>query len=93
MTDIIKAGDPVRALVFAIAKDIGKEVAHHIETMYPKAVEATSPSMLRSVEGCVINEILAAISVSDEGQILTRLASRKRFRRKSKRAYREMRSK
>lgn len=37
--------DPVpisRDLIKQIAMDIGKEVASHIEVMYPKAVEATS---------------------------------------------------
>ena len=72
-------------LIAEIAKDIAKEVSHHIEMMYPKAVEATTPNMLRSVEGCVINEIMAAIKVNDAGAIVARLRRRKKFRRDIKR--------
>ena len=80
-----------RDIVRQIAMDIGKEVAAHIETMYPAAVEATSPNMLRSVRGCVFNEIMAALETTDEADILTRLERRRAFRRKWKAAYRKMR--
>lgn len=83
--------DRIKALVHAIAADIGKEVAHHIETMYPDAVTATSRNMLRSVQGCVHNEIIAAIQVNDEGQIIARLKERKAFRREMKAAWKRIR--
>lgn len=69
-------------LVREIAMDIGKAVAHHIETMYPKAVEAASSTFLLSVRNSVHNEIVAAIQVNDEGAIIARLQARKKHRRK-----------
>lgn len=79
-------------IVKQIALDIGKEVAAHIEVMYPKAVEATSKSMLLSVRNCVYNEIMAALATTDEAEILDRLAERKKFRRKWKATYRNVRN-
>ena len=86
-----KSGDPTEALVREIAMDIGKEVAAHIETMYPDVVKATTPNMLVSVRGCVFNEIMAAIKVNNEGEIIARLANRKKSRRKLKAVYRKIR--
>lgn len=71
-----------RDVVKRIAMDIGKEVASHIETMYPKAVEATSRSMLLSVRNCVFNEIIASLGEVDETAILRRIEEREHFRRK-----------
>lgn len=76
-----------RAWVKAIAMDIGKEVVHHIEIMYPKAVEACSSTFKLSVRNCVYNEIMAALDVTDEGQIIARLDTRKKFRREIKKIY------
>jgi len=73
-----------RDLVKEIAMDIGKAVAHHIETMYPAAVEASTPTMLVSVRNAVFNEIMAALDTTDEDAIRARLAERKRHRRKVK---------
>jgi hypothetical protein len=81
-----------RELVKEIAADIGKEVAHHIETMYPNAVKATSRNMLLSVRGCVQNEIMAALGTMDEQAIRERLTKRKQFRRKIKAAYQNNRA-
>lgn len=86
-----KSGDPTEALVREIAMDIGKEVAAHIETMYPDAVTATSRNMLLSVRNTAFNEIMAAIKVNDEGEIIARLATRKKSRRKLKAIYRKIR--
>lgn len=61
--------------------DIGKEVAVHIETMYPAAVEATSKNMLQSVRGCVFNEIIAALETTDETAIRARLQRHKALQR------------
>lgn len=64
--------------------DIGKAVVHHIETMYPEAY-AHLPQKGLSVRNCVHNEIMAAIQVNDEGEIIARLAERKKHRRKIQR--------
>lgn len=80
-----------RDVIKLIAMDIGKEVASHIEVMYPAAVAATSPTMLLSLRNCVFNEIMAALGEVDEAAILERLDERKRFRRKHRATYRKIR--
>ena len=80
-TDVIKE----------IAMDIGKAAAAHIETMYPDAVLATSPNMLVSVRNTVYNEIMAALDLTDEGEIRARLEKRKVFRRQHKAAWNKIR--
>jgi hypothetical protein len=70
-----------RDIIREIAMDIGKATAHHIKTMYPDAVKATSENMLLSVRNTVFNEIMAALEVIDEDAIRERLAERKRHRR------------
>ena len=88
---VIKAGDPAKALVKAIAMDIGKEVVAYIEVMYPTAIAATSSTFKLSVRNMIHNEIMAAIEVSDEGKIIARLRDRKKFRREWTGMYRKMR--
>jgi hypothetical protein len=80
-----------KELVESIAMDIGKEVVAYIEVMYPKAIEATSSTFKLSVRNCIHNQIMAAIEVTDEGQIKARLQDRKKFRRWWVGAYRKMR--
>jgi hypothetical protein len=80
-----------RALVKAIAMDIGKEVVAYVEVHYPQAIEATSSTFKLSLRNCIYNEIMAAIDVSDEGQIIARLRDRKSFRRKWTAAWRKIR--
>jgi hypothetical protein len=88
-----RSGAPLipRDIVREIALDIGKEVAAHIETMYPKAVEAATPNMLLSVRICVFNQIIEALDVIDEEEIRSRLEQRRKFRRKIRAAYRNIR--
>ena len=73
-----------RELVKEIALEIGKEVASHIETMYPKAVEATSKNMLLSLRNSVHNDIMAAVDALEAGDaerwLTERRASRKAIR-------------
>jgi len=83
--------DSPDALIREIAMDIGKEVVHHIEIMYPDAFKAASSTFPLSVRNCVHNEIIAAIKVNDEGKIIARLAKRKKFRRKMKAAWKDIR--
>jgi hypothetical protein len=98
MSDELKTTLPAkpdldRQLIAEIAMDIGKEVAAHIETMYPAAVEATGSTFLLSVRNTVHNEIMAALETIDESDIRRRLAARKQFRRKHRAAYRKIRGK
>ena len=81
-----------RELVSAIAMDIGKAVVHHIETMYPAAIAACPSTFKLSVRNWTHNEIMAAIEVNDEGQIVARLKRRKDDRRKIKAIYKKIRT-
>ena len=69
-----------RELVKDIAMEIGKEVASHIETMYPKAVEATSKNMLLSLRNSVFNDIMAAVDALESGDAEAWLARRQAHR-------------
>lgn len=79
-------------IIKEIALDIGKEVAAHIEIMYPAAVQATSKTFLLSVRNCVYNQIMASLEVIDEDQIRERLAARRKWRRQHKALYRNVRA-
>lgn len=57
-----------RALIKQIAMDIGKQVAFHIETMYPEAVAAASSTFLLSVRNCTHNAIMCAIESEFSGE-------------------------
>ena len=75
-----------------LAADIGREVAHHIETMYPQAVEACSSNFLLSVKGCVHNEIMAVLDFKGDALAMSkRLAERELFRRKIRKFYGNLR--
>lgn len=89
---LVKAGDPTKALIRAIAMDIGKEVVHRIETMYPAAIAACFSTFKLSVRNTVHNEIMAAMEVNDEGKIIARLQDRAKFRRKINAMYKKIRS-
>lgn len=71
-----------RELIKRIAKDVGEALQLHIQTMYPAAVDATASTFLLSVRNSIINEIMAAVAVSDVDRIETRLKERKAYRRK-----------
>ena len=74
-------------LIKKVAMDIGKEVASHIETMYPNAVAATSRNMPLSVRNCTYNNIIAALDLTDEDAVRARLKRRRRHRREMKKAW------
>lgn len=80
-----------RTWVKAIAMDIGKEVVHHIEIMYPKAIESCASTFKLSVRNCVYNQIMAALEITDEGAILRNLERRKKHRREINAIYRKIR--
>ena len=85
------ADDPSTALIKGIAMDIGKEVVAYIERMYPQAISATSSTFKLAVRNTVYNEIIAALKVTDEKEILVRLARRKKDRRDLKRQWDNLR--
>lgn len=81
-----------RELVKEIAMEIGKEVASHIETMYPKAVEATSKNMLLSLRNSVHNDIMAAVDAMAAGDAERWLSERRAFRRAMRAQWRKTRA-
>lgn len=87
------AGDRGKAMVSAIAMDIGKEVVAYIEVMYPAAIKATASTFKLAVRNCIHNEIMAAIEVNDEGEIVSRIERRKKFRREWLKSIRKGRNK
>lgn len=92
MSKAVALGDgPAKALVRAIAMDIGKEAVHHLEIMYPAAIAACPATMKLSLRNTIHNEIMAAIQVNDEGEIIARLQDRKAHRRKSKATWKKIR--
>ena len=78
-----------RELVKEIAMEIGKEVASHIETMYPAAVAATSRSMLLSLRNSVHNDIMAAVDALESGDAVAWIERRRAQRRKSRALWRQ----
>lgn len=81
-----------RDLVKQIAMDIGKSTVAYIEVQYPKAIEATSSTFKLSVRNHIYNQIMAAIDVTDEGQIKARLQANKKWRREWTAAWRKIRN-
>jgi hypothetical protein len=81
-----------KELISKIAMDIGKEAVHHLENMYPAAVAACPATMKLSLRNCIHNEIMTAVDVNDEGQIVARIRERKTRRRKIKAIYKKIRS-
>lgn len=93
LPESIQTSKEAHDLFSKIAMDIGKEVVHHIEIMYPNAIKATSSTFKLSVRNFVHNEIMSAIKFNDEGQILSRMETRKKFRRKINSFYKNIRKK
>lgn len=83
--------NPTKELVSQIAMDIGKDVVAYIEVMYPEAIKTTSSTFKLAVRNSIYNNIMAAIEVTDEGQIVARLAANKKFRREWTAAWRKIR--
>lgn len=84
---IAEPDDPTSALVKGIAMDIGKEVVAYVERMYPQAISATSSTFKLSLRNSIYNEIIAALKVTDEAEILARLERRKKQRRELKKQW------
>ena len=82
--------DP-KAMMEAIAWDIGKELVAYIEVMYPKAIEATSSTFKLSMRNHIHNDIMAAFEFrGDAVALASRLKDRKEFRRQWVAAYRKI---
>lgn len=89
---LVKAGDPARELVKAIAMDIGKEVVAYIDVMYPQAPAACASTFRLALRNSIYNQIMAALEVTDEGKIIARLQERKTWRRQWKAQWKKIRA-
>lgn len=85
--------DITRDLIKQIAMDIGKETVAYIDVMYPEAPAACSSTFRLSLRNTIYNEIMAALDVTDEGEITARLARRKKWRREWKAMWKKNREK
>lgn len=88
---VAKAKDPSRALVEAIALDIGKEMVAYLEVMYPDATITSNSGMRLSVRNHIYNDIMWALETTDEKTILERLERRRKHRREWLKTYRDYR--
>jgi hypothetical protein len=86
-----RADDPTKALIQAMAMDIGKQVVAYVEVQYPNAITACASTFKLALRNCIYNEIMAAIAINDEGQIIARLNENKKFRREWTAAWRKLR--
>lgn len=75
----------------AIAMNIGKQVAHHIEIMYPEAVEACASTFLLSVRNCTYNNIMSALNPENANKVSDSISRDDKFRRETSAAYRKIR--
>jgi hypothetical protein len=70
-----------RDLIKEIAADIGADMVAYIEVQYPEAIKATSSTFKTSVRNHIINQVMAAIEITDADQIKAWLEDRKKHRR------------
>ena len=85
------AKDQRKALISAVAMDVGKEMVAYLEVMYPDVYAAMNGGCKLSIRNHIHNDIIAAMETGDAGNHLERLKERARFRREWVAAYRNMR--
>jgi hypothetical protein len=78
-------------LVELIAMDIGKEVCAYVQVQYPDVWKSGNSGFKLSLRNKIYNEIMAALEITDDDAILTRLETRKSDRRKWIAAYKHIR--
>jgi|GEM_PF-3292416 len=83
--------DPL-ALFKALAMNIGKNVVAYVDIMYPEAPKACSSTFRLSLRNSIYNEIMAAMKLNDEGQIVAALKDQAEHRRYMKAQYKKIRS-
>ena len=78
----LKPVGPTEDAVRRIAMDVGKQVVHHIETMYPAMTEAVAWKSARlSIRNCTHNAIMAAVNAADIGRHKEAIAANEKLRR------------
>src|ERR1017187_1516702 len=87
---VIPGKEVPKDLVKLIAMDIGKEVCAYVEVQYPDVWKVGNAGFRISLRNKIHNEIMAALEITDEDKILTRLKTRKVHRRKLIAAWRHI---
>ncbi len=79
----LKPVGPTEEVVRRIAMDVGKQVVHHIETMYPAMTAAVSSwkSARLSIRNATHNAIMAAVNAADIGRAEQAIEANERHRR------------
>ncbi len=78
----LKPVGPTEEIVRRIAMDVGKQVVHHIETMYPAMTETVSWKSARlSIRNATHNAIMAAVNAADIGRAEQAIEANEKHRR------------
>ena len=86
MSNDLKPVGPTAEAVRRIAMDVGKEVVHHIETMYPEMTKVVAWKSARlSIRNCTHNAIMAAVNAADIGRHEQAIKANERHRRTTNR--------
>ena len=81
-TKALKPVGPTEEVVRRIAMDVGKQVVHHIETMYPDMPKAVAWKSARlSIRNTTHNAIMAAVNAADVGRAEQSIEANERHRR------------
>jgi len=88
---IAKATDQRKAMISAVAMDVGKEMVAYLEVMYPDVFERMNSGCKLSIRNHIHNDIMAAMDVGSAENHLERLKERAAFRREWVATYRAMR--
>jgi hypothetical protein len=86
------AKDDPLALFKALAMNIGKNVVAYVDWMYPEAPKACSSTFRLSLRNSIYNEIMAAMELNEEGQIIAALKDQAEHRRTMKSLVKKIRS-
>ena len=78
----LKPVGPTEELVRRIAMDVGKQVVHHIETMYPQMTEVVAWKSARlSIRNHTHNAIMAAVNAADIGRAEQAIVANEKHRK------------
>lgn len=80
--ELTKHEADVDSVIREIAKDVGKEVILHIETVHPEMFKAVRVRAAKlSIKTCIYNEIIEAVREKNLHIILRRLLRQKKYRK------------
>lgn len=93
-TKVVAIGDPRRALIKAIAMDIGKDLVAYIEVMYPEAIRVTASTFKLAIRNSIHNDIVGLLDakLDTDEKILAWLKERGEHRRQWLKMWRNMRT-